>query len=111
MPASAAVAVWALQSVGIVTVNASGRVQAVGNGTTYVYATSGTTKDSLQVTVQQQAARIVVTAPNGLNIPAVGGTLVLTATSFDRNNNPVTIASPTLSHWTPALPVNSRRVP
>jgi hypothetical protein len=96
MPASAAVATWGVQSVGIVTVNASGRVQAVSNGTTYVYAISGATKDSLQVTVQQQAARIVVTAPNGLNIPAVGGTLVLTATSFDRNNNPVTIASPTL---------------
>ena len=103
MTGAAATAVWALQSVGVVTVNASGRVHSVGNGTTYVYATSGTTRDSLQVTVQQQAARILVTAPSGFNIPAVGGTLVLTATAFDRNNNPITDASPTLTSLDPGI--------
>ena len=95
--------VWGLQSVGIVTVDATGHVQSVGNGTTYVYASQSPIRDSLQVIVAQRAARIVVSAPNGLAISAIGGTLVLTTASFDRNNNPIANAVPTLVSLDPTI--------
>ncbi len=100
---SGAAPVWGLQSVGIVTIDQAGRVQSAGNGTTYIYASQSPVRDSLQVVVAQRATRIVVTAPTGLAIPAIGGTLVLTTTTFDRNNNPIANAVPTLVSLDPTI--------
>jgi len=94
---------WGLQSVGVVTLDQTGTAQAVGNGTTYVYATHPPARDSLQVTVAQQATRIVVMSPSGLAIPAVGGTLVVTVTAYDRNNNQIATANPTLASLDPTI--------
>ena len=103
MTGAAGAPTWGLQSVGIVTVDPAGRVQSVGNGSTYLYATQSPIRDSLLVTVAQRATRIVVTAPTGLVIPAIGGTLVLTASAFDRNNNPIAPAVPTLTSLDPGI--------
>jgi uncharacterized protein YjdB len=94
---------WSLQSGGIVTVQQTGQVQAVGNGTTYVYASHSPAHDSLQMTVAQRATRIVMMAANGLAIPSVGGNLVLTVTAYDRNNNQIATANPTLTSLDPTI--------
>lgn len=103
MGGAAAAPTWQLKSIGIVAIAQNGQVHALANGTTYVYATSGAVRDSLQVSVNQQATRIVVTAPTGFGIPAVNGTITLTLASFDRNNNPVTNATPNLTSLDPQI--------
>ncbi len=100
---TAASPTWGLQSVGVITIDQSGNVQAVGNGSTYVYASHPPARDSLAVSVTQRATRIVMTAPNGLAIPSVGGTLVLSVTAYDRNNNQIANANPTLTSLDPTV--------
>jgi uncharacterized protein YjdB len=100
---SAVAPTWGLQSVGVITIDQSGNVQAVGNGNTYVYASHPPARDSLAVSVTQRATRIVMMAPNGLAIPSVGGTLVLSVTAYDRNNNQIANATPTLTSLDPTI--------
>ncbi len=42
-------------------------------------------------------------APGGLGIPSVGGNLVLTVTAYDRNNNQIATANPTLTSLDPTI--------
>ena len=54
---------WVVQSANVVSINQSGQLTAVANGTAYVYATRGLARDSIQANVVQQATRLLVTAP------------------------------------------------
>src|SRR6185503_5277075 len=74
-----------------VTVNSSGLVTAVGNGSTYVVATTAGKKDSALVAVSQVIQTVQVSPPNP--IIAVGNSAQLTATGKDANANDVVGAS------------------
>jgi Bacterial Ig-like domain (group 2) len=94
---------WVLGTQGFVTITAAGVVQSVNNGGTWVYAESKQSRDSIQVTVNQVATRLLVTSPTGFGIPAVNGTLTLATIAFDRLNNPVTNNQPTLVSLNPSV--------
>jgi len=79
---------WVSRVPAVATVNASGVVTAVTNGSTYVVATeAGGTKDSALIVVQQQIASVNV-SPNNKNI-YLTGTFTFTATAVDGLGNPV----------------------
>jgi uncharacterized protein YjdB len=94
---------WVVQSANVVSINQSGQLTAIANGTAYVYATHGLARDSIQANVIQQATRLLVTAPRGFSIAAVGGADTLSVAAFDRLNNPVTNDQATLVSLDPAI--------
>lgn len=94
---------WQLQTPNVVSIDQTGRLTAINNGTTYAYAVRGSARDSVQVNVVQQATRLLVTSPNGLAIGAIGGTLTLNVVAFDRLNNPVTNDQATLVSLDPSI--------
>jgi uncharacterized protein YjdB len=104
--------VWVLGTPGFATVTPGGVVQSVNNGSTWVYAESKTSRDSVQVTVSQVATRLLVTSPTGFAIGSVGGSITLATVAFDALNNPVTNNQPTLVSLNPSVAqvVSSTRV-
>jgi uncharacterized protein YjdB len=104
--------VWVLGTPGFATVTPGGVVQSVNNGSTWVYAESKTSRDSVQVTVSQVATRLLVTSPTGFAIGSVGGSITLATVAFDALNNPVTNNQPTLVSLNPTVAqvVSSTRV-
>ncbi len=85
----------------IATVNASGVVTSVANGSTYVVATeTGGSKDSSLTVVQQRIATINVTPAN--RSLYTGGTFTFTAQAVDGNN--VALATQPTFAWSSTAP-------
>ena len=74
---------WTSSAPSIATVTTSGRVRAVDNGTARIRAQSGALQDSLTVTVEQQAKRVVIAPDPVPPITALGDQQSLTASAFD----------------------------
>jgi len=88
-PIPTATFTWTTSTGAIATVNPTGLVTAVGNGTAQIVATSGGVADTVQVLVAQQVASLAITPPLD-TIRALGDTLQLTALAVDGRANPVT---------------------
>ena len=79
---------WASSATAVATVDASGLVTAVANGTATITATAGEASGSATVTVAQ-AVSSVTAVPAEANFAALGDTLRLTAEAFDANGHTV----------------------
>jgi len=73
--------------VAVATVDATGLITATGIGVTTVVATGDTVHANISVSVTQTPASVVLGPVSGTLIP--GGTLALTASVADRNDNPI----------------------
>ena len=85
--AGAAVA-WTSGVTAVATVDASGLVTAVANGSATVTATSGSASGSAAVTVMQSADSVAV-QPEEASFAALGDTVRLSAEAFDANGRTV----------------------
>ena len=74
---------WVSSAVGVATVNTSGLVTAVANGTATITATAGSASGSATVTVAQEVSAVAV-APDTATV-VEGDTLRLAATATDAN--------------------------
>ncbi len=74
---------WTSSAPSIATVTTGGRVRAVDNGTARIRAQSGAVQDSLTVTVEQLAKRVVIAPDPVPPITALGDQQSLTASAFD----------------------------
>jgi len=74
---------WTSSASSIATVTTGGRVRAVDNGTVRIRVQSGAVQDSLTVTVEQQATRVVISPDQVPPITALGDQQFLTASAFD----------------------------
>lgn len=78
---------WQSLAPGIVSVNSAGTATALDNGVALVRAIvstpDGVVADTAQVTVEQVATRVIVTAVAGTTIPAVTDAVPLIARAFD----------------------------
>ena len=79
---------WGSSDDAVATVDASGLVTAVANGTATIAATAGEASGSATVTVAQVVSSVTV-APAEASIAALGDTLRLTAEAFDANGHAV----------------------
>ena len=79
---------WASSATAAATVDATGLVTAVGNGTATITATAGEASGSATVTVAQVVSSVAV-APMEANFAALSDTLRLTAEAFDANGHAV----------------------
>ena len=79
---------WASSATAVATVDASGLVTAVANGTATITATAGQASGTATVTVAQ-AVSSVTAVPAEANFAALGDTLRLTAEAFDANGHTV----------------------
>lgn len=91
-----AVVNWTSSDNSVATVNATGLVTAVQNGSTTVTATSGSATGTAALTVVQRPAQITV-SPDAAMFASIGDTVRLTAEAADANGNAV--ADPSLN-WT-----------
>ena len=78
---------WTSSDASVATVDATGLVTAVANGTATVTATAGSASGTVAVTVMQSVGSVVVSPTEGTM--AVGDTLRLTAEAFDANGHEV----------------------
>ena len=79
---------WASSAAAVATVNASGLVTAVANGTASITATAGSASGSATVTVAQEVSAVAVTPDTATVLE--GDTLRLAATATDANGQVVT---------------------
>ena len=79
---------WSSGDTSVATVDASGLVTAVGNGTATITASAESASGSAVVTVTQSVATVEV-SPSAETIAAVGNTLQLVAEAFDENGDAV----------------------
>ena len=79
---------WASSAAAVATVNASGLVTAVANGTAPITATAGSASGSATVTVAQEVSAVAVTPDTATVLE--GDTLRLAATATDANGQVVT---------------------
>lgn len=82
---------WSTADPSVAEVDAAGVVRAVSAGTTFIVARVGSWKDSVQVTVNQQATQLVV-SPQVDTLFALGATARLTAKAYDRKGNPAKVS-------------------
>ena len=85
---------WASSDTLVVTVDSTGLVTAVSNGSTSVVATAGATADTAAVTVAQVAASVSVVPAAG-TLVSVGDTVALAATVADALGHPIVSATAT----------------
>ena len=85
---SGATVTWASGAAAVATVDASGLVTAVANGTATITATAGSASGSATVTVAQVVSSVTV-VPAEASFAALGDTVRLTAEAFDANGHPV----------------------
>ncbi|HWP38050.1 MAG TPA: Ig-like domain-containing protein [Gemmatimonadales bacterium] len=91
-PISGVTFTWTSSNPAVATVDTSGLVTAVGNGTTQIIATAqGGAADTVTVTVRQVAATVEIT-PQGVTITSLGTSSPFTLTVLDSNG--YTISSP-----------------
>ena len=79
---------WTSSASSVATVDASGLVTAVGNGTATITASAGSASGSAVVTVTQSVASVEV-SPATAPLTALGETVQLTAEAFDGNGHAV----------------------
>jgi len=79
---------WTTSAAGVATVDASGLVTGVGNGTAGIVATTAGVADTAAVIVAQQVDRVDVTPADTMLLGA-GATAQLSATAFDARSNPI----------------------
>ena len=84
----AAAFTWASSDTRVATVDGSGVVTAVGNGTARVTATSSGKSAAVSVTVAQVTASVAVT-PLTAQVAGVGATTQLAAQALDANSRPI----------------------
>ena len=72
----------------VATVDVSGLVTSVGNGTAVVTATSGEASGNATVTVEQRVAEVRL-SPNSVTLVAIGDTVRLVAEALDANGHAV----------------------
>lgn len=87
---------WTSRTTAAATVDGTGVVTAVANGSSWVVAEAGGVRDSALITVAQAVASISTT-PASATLTSLGETLQLDASILDSNGNPVGGASAT---WT-----------
>ena len=87
---------WSSSMPAVATVTPQGLVTAVTNGMATITARSGNVSAQVTVTVRQSAARIEI-KPESVTLMAIGETVQLVATVYDRNDQPVVGA---LVNWT-----------
>ena len=80
---------WTSSNPSVATVDASGTVTAVGNGTARITAATGGRNGSVTVTVAQMTANVGVT-PATAQLSAAGATSQLAAQAMDANGRPIT---------------------
>jgi trimeric autotransporter adhesin len=97
---------WQSLTPTVATVNASGRVEAVGNGRALIVATVGAVADTAVVRVQQRVERVVLDVRQ-VRINAIGFTRRLQAEARDRNGHRVPSAALTWSSADPAATVDA----
>ena len=85
---SGATVAWASSDASVASVDASGLVTAVANGTATITATAGSAAGTGRVTVAQ-AARAVAVSPAAVELTALGDTVRLTAEALDANGHPL----------------------
>jgi YVTN family beta-propeller protein len=91
---------WESSAPGVATVDATGRVTAVANGTTTISANIGNARGTATVIVSQVAASVDV-SPSIATFSSLGETLTLTALARDANGNAINGGSFT---WTSSQP-------
>ena len=79
---------WTSGDPSVATVQASGLVKAVANGTATVTAAAGSVSGTASVTVEQRLTEVRV-SPDADTLVALGDTLRLSAEAFDANGHPV----------------------
>ena len=79
---------WSSDDTGVATVDRTGRVTAVGGGSTRVRALSGTAESSVEVRVIPDDDRIRV-SPDSAAFTALADTVRLIAESIDENGDPI----------------------
>ena len=79
---------WESSDPSVATVDATGLVTAVANGSTTVTASYGSVSAGVPVAVEQQVASVLV-SPSSTTLAARGDTVRLTAEGVDANANPV----------------------
>lgn len=82
---SGAVLTWTSSNVNVATVDNGGLVTAVSYGTAQVTARSGNASQTVQVTVIQEARRIVI-EPTRATLESIGETVQMTAAVFDESD-------------------------
>ena len=85
---AAALVNYSSSASGVVTVDGSGLVTAVGNGTAAVTATSGEASGSATVTVEQRVTEVRV-SPDSVTLFAIGDTVRLAVGALDANGHHV----------------------
>ena len=77
---------WSSDGPGVATVDASGLVTAVANGSATITATAGSALGTASVTVEQVPSEVVV-EPAAHTLVALGDTIRLSAEAYDANGN------------------------
>lgn len=83
---------WSSSNLGVVSVDNSGFVTAVANGTATITAAAGSAIGTASASVAQEV-QVVTLSPSSATLTAIAETVQLTATAEDGNGNPVTGAS------------------
>lgn len=94
--------VWSSTNGAAAQVDSTGLVRANGDGSTQILAELAGVRASAPLTVQQKARRIDI-APAAATISAIGQSLQLTATAFDRRGNAMSGARLTWSSSNPTV--------
>ena len=79
---------WSSSDATVASVSAAGLVTALKNGTAQITARAGNASASITVSISQNAVRIVI-MPESAALDAIGQTVQLTATVYDRNGQPI----------------------
>ena len=79
---------WSSSDATVASVSATGLVTALKNGTVQITARAGNASASITVSISQNAVRIVI-MPESAALDAIGQTVQLTATVYDRNGQPI----------------------
>jgi hypothetical protein len=101
-PSPTSAPVWTSRDPSTVDVTQGGKITARRNASTWVVAQRGAIADSVRLTVNQLAVRVVISSATGFGIDAIDGQLALTARGFDANNNPDVNSPLTWSSLDPA---------
>lgn len=81
---------WSSSNAGVASVDATGLVTAVGNGTATITASAGSATGSATVEVEQDAVTLSL-APEDVAFHSLGDTLSLVAEGTDANGHPVAV--------------------
>lgn len=92
---------WDSRDGGVAIVDADGLITAIGQGSAWIVATSGSGSDSLAVTVQQTIASVEIQPV--VDSVGVGGIIAFDANAVDRNGHPIPDVAFTWSSSEPVI--------